>query len=103
LKLVETFLYDLSSKLVKLEIIFHAEEEIATFILSDIRRRISNSTIIGGFSNVEKTKLITIGSPRESVLIRNKVVELDENAFADSLPVMSVWGEGLGFSRIRED
>jgi uncharacterized membrane-anchored protein YitT (DUF2179 family) len=97
------FLYDLSPKLVKLEISFPAEEEIATFILSYIGRRISNSTIIGGFINIEKKKLIIICSPRESVYIRNKVAELDENVIADILPFISVWGEGLGFSGIRED
>lgn len=35
-------------------------------------------------------------------MIRNKLADLDENAFADVLPVISVWGEGLGFKRIRE-
>lgn len=103
LKSVETVLYGLSPKLVKLEIITHAEEEISDYILNEIRRGISKYIIVGGFSKVEKTKLVTICSPRESLMIRDKIAELDEHAFADILPVMSVWGEGLGFNRIKEN
>lgn len=102
LKTVETVLYGLSPKLVKLEIISSAQDEIADYILYDIKRGISKYIIIGGFSNKEKVKLVTVCSPRESLKIRDKIAELDENAFADVLPVMSVWGEGLGFKRIRE-
>lgn len=103
LKSVETVIYGLSPKLVKLEIISKAEEEISQYILHEIKRGISKYSIVGGFSNETKTKLVTVCSPRESMLIRTKIAELDEDAFADVLPVVSVWGEGLGFSRIREE
>lgn len=103
LKSVETVIYGLSPKLVKLEIISSAEEEISQYILHEIKRGISKYSIVGGFSNQMKTKLVTVCSPRESMLIRSKIAELDEKAFADVLPVVSVWGEGLGFTRIREE
>lgn len=103
LKSVEAVLYGLSPKLVKLEIISDAEDKIADFILKDIKRGITKYNIIGGFSNITKTKIITICSPRESLVIKNYIAELDEKAFVDVLPVMSVWGEGLGFRRITEE
>lgn len=103
LKSVEAVLYGLSPKLVKLEIISDAEDKIADFILHDIKRGITKYNIIGGFSNVTKTKIITICSPRESLVVKNYIAELDEKAFVDVLPVMSVWGEGLGFRRITDE
>lgn len=103
LKAVDTVIYGLSPKLVKIEIICAVEKEISDFILYDLKRGISKYIIEGGYTNKEKTKLVTVCSPRESMLIRNKLADLDEKAFADILPVVSVWGEGLGFSRIKED
>lgn len=103
LKSVETVIYGLSPKLVKLEIISDEEEKISNYILHDIKRGISKYSILGGFSNATKTKLVTVCSPRESMLIRSFLADVDEKAFVDILPVMSVWGEGLGFSRIREE
>ena len=103
LKAVEVILYGLSPKLVKLEIISEAEEKITDFILHEIKRGITKYNIIGGYSNVSKTKIITICSPRESLMIKNFIADLDEKAFVDVLPVMSVWGEGLGFKRITEE
>ncbi len=103
LKSVETVLYGLSPKLVKLEVISEAEEQIAQFILHEIKRGISKYTIVGGYSNIAKTKLTTICSPRESLVIKNFIAEYDDRAFVDVLPVMSVWGEGLGFSKITEE
>lgn len=102
LKSIEAVMYGLSPKLVKLEIISNAQEEIADYILYEIKRGISKYVILGGFTNQEKVKIVTVCSPRESLMIRNKLADLDENAFADVLPVISVWGEGLGFKRIRE-
>jgi len=103
LKSVETVLYGLSPKLVKLELISEAEDEIAEFILHEIKRGISKYTIVGGYSNTSKTKLTTICSPRESLVIKNFIAEHDDRAFVDVLPVMSVWGEGLGFRKITEE
>jgi len=103
LKSVETVLYGLSPKLVKLEIISEKDDEIANFIINEIKRGVSKYTIVGGYSNASKTKVITICSPRESLVIKNYIADIDEKAFADVLPVMSVWGEGLGFRRITEE
>ncbi len=103
LKSVETVLYGLSPKLVKLEIISNFDKEISDFIIQDIKRGVSKYSIVGGYSNVTKMKVITICSPRESLVIKNFIAEIDERAFVNVLPVMSVWGEGLGFRKITEE
>ncbi len=103
LKSVEAVLYGMSPKLVKLEIISTATEEISEYILKEVIRGVSKSIVVGGYSNKEKKKIMTVCSPRESMLIKVKIASLDDRAFVNVLPVVSVWGEGLGFTRIRDE
>lgn len=63
LKAVESVMYGLSPKLVKLEIISNAQDEIADYILYEIKRGISKYVILGGFTNQEKVKIVTVCSP----------------------------------------
>lgn len=103
LKTVEAVLYGLAPKLVKLEVISEHETLISEYVLHEIKRGVTKYEILGGFSNKTKTKVVTICSPRESLLIKSFIAEHDERAFVDVLPIMSVWGEGLGFKRITEE
>ena len=99
---LETVLYGFSSKKVKLEIISDMDDDIEEFIMNTIGRGISKYNIIGGYSNQKKTKVVSICTPRESLLIRNFVSDLDEHAFMAVMPVTSVWGSGLGFDPLKE-
>ena len=103
MKTVETVLYGMGPKLVKLEIISNQEAELESYILNDINRGISKYNIVGGYSNTNRLKLVTICSPRESMLIKKKIAEVDEQAFVDVLPVVSVWGEGVGFIGLNDE
>lgn len=100
MKAVETVLYGFSDKVVKLEIISEKEAEIEAYILNHIGRGISKYSIVGGYTNLQRTKLITLCSPRESILIRDKIAMVDSKAFISVLPVNTVWGEGVGFDRL---
>ncbi|SHI42301.1 Uncharacterized membrane-anchored protein YitT, contains DUF161 and DUF2179 domains [Dethiosulfatibacter aminovorans DSM 17477] len=100
---LESVLYGFSDKKVKLEIISDMDNEIEKYILNTIGRGISKYNIIGGYTNKNKIKVVSICTPRESLLIRNFVSDLDENAFMDVMPVNSVWGSGLGFEPLREE
>lgn len=102
-KSVEAVLYGLAVPLVKMEILSVEEAAIETYIMRDIRRGISKYDIIGGYSNLARTKLITICSQRESMLIREKVAELDEDAFVVLTPVGSVWGKGTDFDSLIDE
>ena len=36
------------------------------------------------------------------MLIKRYIAETDPDAFVDVLPVISVWGKGIGFDRLSE-
>lgn len=100
MKAVEIVLFGFASKVVKLEIISEKEAEIELYILNHLRRGISKYHIVGGYTSLTRIKLVTLCSPRESILLRDMVAELDPKAFISVLPVNSVWGEGVGFDRL---
>lgn len=94
MKAVEMNFFGFSSKVVKLEIISEKETEIEAYILNHIKRGISKYNIVGGYTGLDRTKLITLCSLRESILIRDKIASLDSVTFVSVLPVNTVWGEG---------
>lgn len=102
LKSIDVVLYGLGTKLMKLEIISSAHQQIEEFILHEIKRGISKYSIVGGFTKQKKTKIVTVCSPRESMLIRNFISSADSEAFITVLTVSSVWGLGSGFSSLTD-
>ncbi|EQB88563.1 uncharacterized membrane-anchored protein YitT (DUF2179 family) [Clostridium punense] len=100
MKVVDTVLYGFSSKRVKVEIISENHEVISNYILTDMKRGISTYEIKGGYMNMVRLKIVTICSPRESMLIKMFISNQDPNAFVNVLPVTSVWGKGLGFESL---
>lgn len=100
MKVVDTVLYGFSSKKVKVEIISENHEAISNYILTDIKRGISTYEIKGGYMNMVRLKIVTICSPRESMLIKMFISNQDPNAFVNVIPVTSVWGKGLGFESL---
>lgn len=103
MKAIEVVLYGFSSKVVKLEIISEKEQEIENYILRTMKRGISKYQIVGGYTNLERVKLITLCSPRESILIRDFISINDPKAFVSVLPVNAVWGEGIGFDSLYQE
>ncbi|MDH8676752.1 YitT family protein [Fusibacter bizertensis] len=103
MKAIDIVLFGFSSKVVKLEIISEKEAEIEAFILGTIRRGISKYNVVGGYTSLNRVKLITLCSPRESILIRDFIAITDTKAFVSVLPVNTVWGEGVGFDRLSDD
>lgn len=102
MKSVDTVLFGFGSKKVKIEIISDENEIIAEHILNSIKRGISTYDIKGGYTNLNKQKLVSICSPRESMLIKRFIADIDPNAFVNVLPVISVWGKGVGFDSLVE-
>lgn len=103
MKSVEAVLYGFSSKLVKLEILSEEVDQIEPFILKEIGRGVTKYPIIGAYSNLTRTKLVTICSQRESMLIKQKIAEVDQKAFVSAMQVSSVWGIGVGFDSLRNE
>lgn len=102
MKTVEAVLYGFSSKLVKLEIISEEVDTLEQYILKEINRGVTKYPIVGAYSNVSRMKLVTICSQRESMLIKSKIAENDQNAFVSVMTVNSVWGKGVGFDSLLE-
>lgn len=99
-KTTEMVMYGFDPKVVQLEIISDEREKIADFIANVIQRGITNVEIIGEYSKEKKMKIITVCSPRESMLIKQFVAQLDRRAFVTVIHVDTVWGNGKGFNSI---
>lgn len=103
IKVIDMIIFGMGSKKIKIEIISDANEEIAAHIIHEIKRGISMYEIKGGYTNQKKLKVVSICSPRESMLIRRFIAQKDPDAFVSVLPVSSVWGKGVGFDSLNEE
>jgi Uncharacterized conserved protein len=103
MKAIDTVLFGFGSKKVQIEIISDKHEEITDYILHKIKRGVSTYQIRGGYMNQTRIKLVTICSPRESMLIKRFIANRDVNAFVNVISVISVWGKGVGFDSLIDD
>ncbi len=102
-KSIDLVLFGFGSKKLKLEIISDYSNQIADYIINSIGRGLTILDVTGGYSKDTKSKILTICSPRETMLIKRFIADIDEKAFVYVLPVVSVWGEGSGFDRLQEE
>ncbi len=102
-KAIDLIMFGMGSKKVKIEIISRENEKVETFIIHEINRGISAYEIIGGYTNQRRRKIVSICSPRESMLIRSYISKIDPEAFINVLPVISVWGKGVGFDSLLDE
>ncbi len=103
MKTVDTILFGMGSQKVKIEVISDACDAVSDYIMNEVQRGTSMYEIKGGYSNTNKMKVVSICSPRESMVIKRFIAEVDPNAFVDVLPVSSVWGKGIGFDSLTEE
>lgn len=101
-KSVNTVLFGFGYKKVKIEIISLEHKQIGDFILNTIKRGYTSYPIKGGFTGLEKEKIVSVCTPRESLLIKKFISEIDNSAFVYVTSTESVWGQGIGFERIDE-
>lgn len=98
--MIDTVMFGFGSKKVKLEIISNHHQDITEYIIHSIKRGVTSYEVKGGYKNLARLKLLTICSPRESMLIKRFIAHIDPDAFVDVLPVISVWGKGVGFDSL---
>lgn len=103
MKLIDLVMFGFDSKKVKIEIISDKHEEITQYILHQIVRGVTSCEIRGGYMNATRLKLQTICSPREAMLIKRFISDTDSDAFVNVVPVISVWGKGIGFDSLVEE
>ncbi|HKL11042.1 MAG TPA: YitT family protein [Clostridia bacterium] len=102
-KSTDLVLFGFGSKKLKVEIISEYSEQIADYIMNTMGRGLTIFDVTGGYSKETKSKILTICSPRETMIIKRFIADIDEKAFVYVLPVVSVWGEGNGFDRLQEE
>lgn len=103
MKAADMIIFGLSSRKVKVEIISNKHTEILEYILHSVNRGVSTNEIKGGYMNLNRTKITTICSPRQSMLIKRFIAQYDPDAFVNVLPVISVWGKGVGFESLIDE
>jgi uncharacterized membrane-anchored protein YitT (DUF2179 family) len=101
-KTVEVVMFGFDSKLVQVEIITNKHDQIAQYILEEIGRGVSNIEITGVYTGERRIKILTICSPRESMLIKTYIAKEDRKAFVSVIHVESVWGTGTGFGSLTD-
>lgn len=102
-KTVDYVMYGFDTKAVQLEIITTKHDDVADYILNEIGRGVSNVTVTGEYTKISREKIITICSPRESMLIKKYVAKKDKDAFVTVIHVDNVWGNGAGFTDILKE
>ena len=88
--------------LYKHDIITSKPEEISNYIMTELGRGITRTSIIGEFTKEEKIQITCICSPKESFQIRKIISEFDKSAFVEVIPVYDVWGNGKKFRDLDE-
>src|SRR5665648_1043050 len=102
-KTVDYVIYGFETKFVQLEIITAKPEAVISYIMGDISRGVTSMEVTGEYTKEKRNKLITLCSPRESMLIKKFVSQTDEMAFVTVVHVDTVWGRGEGFNDIQKD
>ncbi|MDR2771541.1 MAG: YitT family protein [Clostridiales Family XIII bacterium] len=99
-RVTDYVLYGFETRIVKVEIISDKHEEISDYIINDIERGVSSSLIRGEYTGTERRMMVTLCSPRESMLIRARISKLDRNALITVIHADSVWGKDEDFRNI---
>ena len=85
----------------EITIISEKNKEISKFILDDLERGCTFIKGIGGFTRKDNSILYTVLDRNEFIKLKNKIKEIDKNAFITVGEVHEVMGEG--FMGIDED
>lgn len=70
-------------------------EEINHYIIQDMERGSTLSTVHGGYQENEYRQIVTVVSNLEEQSLLSKISEIDETAFVTTIPVHAVNGEGF--------
>ena len=102
-KVIDYVMFGVGTKLYKHEIISERYHEISEYIMKNLKRGVTLKVITGAYTNIEKIQLCCVCSPKESVVIRRYLSDIDKNAYVEVMPIVSVWGIGTRFKKIDED
>ena len=102
-KMVDFIMYGFETKIVQMQIITSQNEAVARYIMHEIHRGVSSYDIVGEYTGQHRKQLIVLCSPRESMVIKKHLMEVDPSAFVTIMQVNTVWGEGRGFTDMYDE
>ncbi|MGN0714651.1 MAG: YitT family protein [Anaerovoracaceae bacterium] len=102
-KMVDFIMYGFETKIVQMQIITSRSGDVAQYIMSEIHRGVSSYDIVGEYTGQHRKQLIVLCSPRESMVIKKYLIDVDPSAFVTIMQVNTVWGEGRGFTDMEEE
>lgn len=103
-KTIDIVVFGLEFQVVQVEIITKNKvAEILDYILGDMKRGATTEKVIGEFTKTQHTKIRVFCSPRESMLLKRKIAEIDNKAFVSVIKVDAVWANGKGFKNLEEE
>ena len=102
-KVVDVIMYGFETKIVQMQILTSESEMVAQYIMHEIGRGVSSYDLVGEYTGIHRKQLIVLCSPRESMVVKKLLIEVDPDALVSILQVNTVWGEGRGFLNIEDD
>ncbi len=103
-KTIDVVMFGFESKVVQVEIITKdMAEQILSYVMDDMQRGATTEKVIGEYTRERYTKIRVYCSPRESVILKRKLAEIDPSSFVSLIKVENVWANGKGFKDIHED
>lgn len=99
-KTSEMVLYGFESKIVQLTVITTESEAIRNYIITELDRGATSFEARGEYTGRDMRQIMLLCSPRESILVKRKIAQIDPHAFVTVSRVEAVWGTGRGFSDI---
>ena len=102
-RMVDMVMYGFETKIIQMQIITSKSREVAEYIMKDIGRGVSSYDITGEYTGQKRKQLAVLCSPRESMVIKKFLIDIDPEAFVTIIQVNTVWGEGRGFTDMEEE
>lgn len=101
-KTADMVMFGIQGKVYEIRIITRDQTDpIVDFILNDMHRGVTSDKVLGEYTKERLTQLTLLCSPRESILIKKMVRQIDPNAFLTVRQVDNVWGKG--FKKLDEE
>lgn len=101
---IDVVMFGFESKVVQIEIITKDKaEQILSYIMDDMQRGATTEKVIGEYTRERYTKIRVYCSPRESVVLKRALAEIDPTSFVSLIKVENVWAHGKGFKNIHDD
>lgn len=80
-------------------IISEYPSEVKQAIFDTVNRGVTNLGIKGGYGNSDKEMLMCVVAEQEFTLLKDTILDVDENAFVVAMSASEVWGRGFTLAK----